>query len=98
MIIKVRIGGPLRSEVKGLENGLIKLDLEEGATLSRLLDRLGLKPERVRAAMVNHRPVRSDQILREGDRVGLFPAECGAINEISIYFHQPLRDSGPGNP
>ena len=98
MRIRLIIGTSLRPRVAGLKDGRTRLELPAGTRLSGLLGRIGLETGEVRSALINHRPVRTDQVLEEGDRVGLFPADCGAINEISIYFHQPLRKAGPGHP
>ena len=98
MRIKVIVGTSLRPLVEGLKDGRASIELKAGTRLSGLLDHLGLTPELVRSVLVNRSPVRSDVVLQESDRVGLFPADCNAINEISIYYHQPLRKAGPGNP
>ena len=98
MRIKVIAGTSLRPLVEGLKDGRIELDLREGTTLSGLFERLNLAPELVRSVLINRSPVKTDVVLKEGDRVGLFPADCNAINEISFYFHQPLREAGPGHP
>ncbi len=98
MRIKVIIGTSLRAKVAELKSGRGLIELAPGGTLSDLFRQLNLEPVEVRSVLINRRPVRADQTLREGDRVGIFPADCGGINEITFYYHQPLREAGPGHP
>jgi molybdopterin converting factor small subunit len=52
-------------------------NLDDGATLSDLIDRAGINKQDVKVAFVNNRIVGFDAILTNGDNVGLSPAVGG---------------------
>ena len=52
-------------------------DLKEGQTIEGLIDVAGLKKEDVKIAFVNGRIVGFDEVLSDGDRIGLAPATGG---------------------
>ncbi len=92
MQITVKLGGPLRKLVSGHEGGELELRLPAEASAFAALEELGLGLDQVRVIMLNGRPLKQDQPLNPGDRLALFPAECGAITEIPILFsHRPPR-------
>ncbi len=53
------------------------VELEEGLILANLLEKFGILREHVRIAMVNGKRAELNQVLRDGDRVGLFPPVGG---------------------
>lgn len=53
------------------------VELEEGLTLANLLEKFGILSEHVRIAMINGKRAELDQVLQDGDRVGLFPPVGG---------------------
>lgn len=53
------------------------IELEEGMTLANFLKKFGILHEHVRIAMVNGKRAELDQVLQDGDRVGLFPPVGG---------------------
>ena len=53
----------------------IQLDLEAPSSLREVLYLLPIPSEKVQLAMVNHRAVYRDHMIRPGDRVALFPKE-----------------------
>jgi len=55
--------------------GLIEITLKNGATVQEAVQVLGIPKERVKLIFVNHAAAFLDQLLKEGDRVALFPAE-----------------------
>lgn len=52
-------------------------ELAPGLTVAGLLAALGLAPDEVKVAFVNGLHAGLDQELKDGDRVGLFPAVGG---------------------
>lgn len=90
MRVTIKAGAGLRKRIQGLVNGLLDVDLKPGDGVLDLLGKLGLEPKDARAILINGRSIREDEALSEGDRVGLFPAECGAINEIALMFSHRL--------
>lgn len=65
--VRQRLGGSVRA------GQAIQMTLVVGASVSCLLDELGIPREHVRVAFVNNRAQRLDHQLADGDRVGLFP-------------------------
>jgi hypothetical protein len=63
-------GGPA-----ALRDAPLPLALSEPAPLPEILGRLGIPPERVQVAMVNHRSVEKAALVRPSDRLALFPPE-----------------------
>jgi rubredoxin/putative ubiquitin-RnfH superfamily antitoxin RatB of RatAB toxin-antitoxin module len=55
--------------------GSIEITLKNGATVQEAIQALGIPKERVKLIFVNHTGTFSDQPLKDGDRVSLFPAE-----------------------
>ena len=53
------------------------LDLEPGATVGDLLERLGIPQEKPKILLVNGRHASLDRELSEGDEVSLFPPVAG---------------------
>ena len=51
--------------------------VEQGETVARLIERLGIPPEEIKLIFVNGSHVQPGVVLAEGDRVGLFPAVGG---------------------
>ena len=49
----------------------------EGETVASLMERLGLRPEDVNLMFVNSERAYPETPLKDGDRVGLFPAVGG---------------------
>jgi molybdopterin converting factor small subunit len=53
----------------------IQLDLKAPSPLCEVLNLLPIPSDKVQLAMVNHRAVYRDHMIRPGDRVALFPKE-----------------------
>lgn len=74
-MIRVYLFGSLLKE-KGLPRGCpAEIPLAAPLPLAEVLDRLGLPPEKVQVALVNHRAVPREGLVQPGDRVALFPPE-----------------------
>jgi len=90
MKITVKLGGPLRQRVAGHQAGELALELPAGARVSGALKALGLMGDVVRVLMLNGRPIRYDQELNEGDRLGLWPRELAFNMYVATNFFNPL--------
>jgi len=53
------------------------LEVEESASVNTVLQKLGLPPEEAKVVFVNGRHASLDQVLKEGDKIALFPAVGG---------------------
>lgn len=51
--------------------------LNPGDTVASVMDRLGVPRDEVHVIFVNNRSQKPDTVLKDGDRVGLFPAVGG---------------------
>ncbi len=54
---------------------LMEITIKTGATVQEAVQVLGIPKERVKLIFVNHAAAFLNQLLKEGDRVSLFPAE-----------------------
>jgi sulfur-carrier protein len=61
----------------GAADGVFFLTLPDGCSVGSLMSSIGLSAEKVHLRMVNGVGVTDDHILRENDRVGLFPPVGG---------------------
>jgi molybdopterin converting factor small subunit len=53
------------------------MELEEAITIGRLLERLKVPAHVVKLIFLNGVHARSDQVLHDGDRLGVFPPVAG---------------------
>ncbi len=76
--VDVRLYAALRRYVPQLGLGeAIELDLDEGATIRHIFERLGLPESEVKRVIVNGLSRGFEHILSEGDRVAIFPPVAG---------------------
>ena len=76
--VKVRLFATLRRYRPGLGLGeSLTVKLPAGATVADLIAHLGLPPQEVKFAYVNHIVRRPEHPLADGDDVGLFPPVGG---------------------
>jgi sulfur carrier protein ThiS len=54
-----------------------EINLPEATTVAGLLNMLDIPPDEVKLIFVNGKRVGQDQLLHEGDRIGLFPPVGG---------------------
>lgn len=73
MEIEVRLFASLRKYT----NQKDKIELEDGASVSDFLQRIGVPPSEVAIILVNGRHAAQDQPLHDGETVSLFPAIAG---------------------
>jgi sulfur-carrier protein len=53
------------------------VEIREGTTVRELLESIKVPPDAVKVVFVNGLHAKSDEVLREGDRVGVFPPVAG---------------------
>lgn len=90
MKITIKLGGPLRKKIEGHDRGEMVLDLTDGGRISDALIALNLGPDEVRVIMKNGRAIHEDEVLQDGDRLGLFPRELAYNTMTAISFFNPL--------
>jgi molybdopterin synthase sulfur carrier subunit len=76
--VQVRLYATLRHyrpEVKLGES--LPMELPEGATVGRLIARLGIPAEVVKTIFVNHCQQGPEHVLQNGDEVAIFPPVAG---------------------
>jgi len=54
-----------------------EVELTEGEKVSKIMDAFGITEEEAKIVFVNHRISDVDKLLKDGDRVSLFPATGG---------------------
>ena len=78
MRIEVRLFATLREYAPAEGNaGVFSTMLPEGGTVGALLESIGIDANQVHLRMVNGAGVGDDHVLKEDDRVGLFPPVGG---------------------
>jgi sulfur carrier protein ThiS len=61
----------------GFERGQGHLELAEGTTIKALLENLKVPFDTVKLIFVNGVHAKGDEVLKDGDRLGVFPAVAG---------------------
>jgi len=92
VVVTVKLGGNLREKVSGHEDGLLQLNLPEGATLKQALGVMGLQPADVKLLFLNHCPIKGDVKLKHGDRLGLFPPQLSYNTYVAVYFRGKIDE------
>jgi molybdopterin synthase sulfur carrier subunit len=59
------------------ESGANMLEVDEGTTISDLLEALKVPTNHIKLIFVNGIHAKGDHVLKEGDRVGVFPPVAG---------------------
>jgi molybdopterin converting factor small subunit len=75
--IEVRLYATLRAFIPEALNGILSINMSEESTVEDLLNQIQIDKNEVHMLMVNGTSSSFTQILREGDRVGLFPPVGG---------------------
>ena len=74
MQIEIRLYATLRQHAPpGTEAGVFRIEAPEGASLADVIEMVGISPAKVHMRMVNGTGVNENHILKDSDRVGLFP-------------------------
>ena len=76
MKITVRLFATLRDLLPGDEKKAL-VELERGSTVKDLADYLGISPEETLIIKVNGKRGEKSTVLKDGDRVGIFPPVGG---------------------
>jgi sulfur carrier protein ThiS len=77
MRIEVRLFATLRRHALSAARGILAVDVPEGCKAADAIAQLGVDAQEVHVLMVNGVISRLDQVLVEGDRLGLFPPVGG---------------------
>jgi molybdopterin converting factor small subunit len=91
-MIEIHLYGNLRALVSGSiasEDTILKMEFVENETFAQIVTRLGLKPEDLGDCFINGNLAKSDHILADGDRIGLFP-----FNMVLLCGGQHLKGHG----
>jgi molybdopterin converting factor small subunit len=78
MRVTVRLYASLESYLPEHRQGsCCDLDIDEGTRVSHLVSRLGIPAEAPKLVFVNGVHARQDELLKDGDEVGVFPPVAG---------------------
>ena len=91
-MLEIHLYGNLRSLIKGScpdEDTILHKEYIENETFAALIDRLGLGPADLGDCFLNGTLVKPENILKNGDRIGLFP-----FNMVLLCGGQHLKGHG----
>jgi len=77
MRIEVRLYATLRQHALSAAEGVLAVDVPEGSKAADVIAKVGVNADEVHILMVNGVSSPLNQVLAEGDRLGLFPAVGG---------------------
>lgn len=78
MQVEIKVFATLRRYVPDMPlHSAYIMEVEEGATLASIRDRLGLPQEEVKVVMRNFRQADFDDLAEPGDRIAFIPAAAG---------------------
>ncbi len=75
MVVNIKLMSMFAKYLKNYPDG--KVDVEEGATVRRLAEMLGLPVKLVRIITVNGKQEDLDKVLADGDLLYIFPPAIG---------------------
>ena len=75
MTVYVKLMGSLIPLVPHGGSGLIQTSLKDGSTVWEAIQELKIPADRVKLILVNHASAPLNQLLKDGDRVSIFPPE-----------------------
>jgi len=84
MKINLRLFGKLREKIPGTnpKNNYVattEMEIEEGATIANVLEKLGIRQEEVSHLFLNHDYSALDRRIRDGDRLAIFPRDMALL-------------------
>ena len=91
--VTVKLGGSLRHRAVDPREGVETLVLPEGARIGDLLLRMGIAPGEARIILHNGRPAGIDALLKEGDRVAVFPPELAFNLYVALCLGRQENES-----
>lgn len=78
MLIEVRLFATLRQYAPATATaGVFSVEMPAGSTVAELVSVIKVDPAEIKLFMVNGASMSQQQVLHEGDRVGLFPPVGG---------------------
>lgn len=89
--VSVRLFATLRQYHPQAAAGAISVQLDEGATVGDLVQRLGIPRQAVRVTFVNGLVVDDTARLQEGDDVGIFPPIAGGGEVLFFQIRTPCE-------
>ncbi len=93
--ITVKLFASLRDRVLTHDHGLLYVQVDSQTTVGALIRTLGLSSDQIKMIMVNGRGDGSDRVLRDGDRVALFPPEVAFNMYVALSFRRDLGEVSP---
>lgn len=76
-MVEVRLYATLRRFTPASPNGVIQVDIADGATVEDIVKKIGIDPAEIHLVMINGAGCELEKVVNEGDRVGLFPPVGG---------------------
>ena len=77
MVLDIHLFATLRRYFPEAPGGVLAVEVAEATTIEELIDKLNISPEEIKIIMVNGVQAQSGQVLKDGDRIGLFPPVGG---------------------
>jgi molybdopterin converting factor small subunit len=78
MMIELKFYASLASYMPGSsEGGSGMVEIEEGVTVRKLLERLKVPSDKIKLIFINGIHAGGDEPLKDGDRLGVFPPVAG---------------------
>ncbi|NHI90289.1 MAG: MoaD/ThiS family protein [Candidatus Thorarchaeota archaeon] len=93
-MIDVHLYGHLRKMVpdsKANEDTILLIEFEEGESFQELVERLGLEISNIGDCFINGRLAHHSDIVKNGDRIGLFPYNMRLIDGGMELKYSPYR-------
>lgn len=75
-MIEIHLYGTLRKLVEGScasEDTAMLIESKEGETFGQLIERIGIEKDKIGDCFVNGVLAKEDDLIGDGDRIGLFP-------------------------
>jgi molybdopterin converting factor small subunit len=77
MVVEIRLYATLRGHVPAAAAGVLSMEVPEGSTVAEVLKMMGIELAEVHIIMINGVSRSLDNVLHNGDRLGLFPPVGG---------------------
>jgi molybdopterin synthase sulfur carrier subunit len=77
MHVEVRLYATLRRYATASAGGILHVDVPEGGKAADAIAAVGVDADEIHLLMINGVIASADQVLAEGDRLGLFPSVGG---------------------
>ena len=77
MKVELRLYASLSIYMPKIDRNALMVDVVEGITIKELLDQFEVPLDLIKMIFLNGVHARGDEILNEGDRVGVFPPVAG---------------------